>query len=192
MGCGHQFEGALRVPPGAERCVRWQSIQVIESVGSSFDRTESGVARGSVVEDGILVAILLVDKGEGDSCGSEAGCWGCLRGDPGGALPQLDILFAQRDSASGARRIGVFSNSEQKEEGQGDEITNGSEPGEVGVGSSHPWKPFDSVHREGQLRLGRGISISPFPEHIMETFVQGVPMGVHPPGIAEAPTDHDL
>ena len=66
---------ALRIPPGAEWGFRGQVVEVIEALGSSLDRAKSRVARGSVMEDGILVAILLVDKADCDSCGSKPVPW---------------------------------------------------------------------------------------------------------------------
>ena len=75
VGGGDTLGVAVWVQPGAERSVRGHGVEIIEALGSSLDGAEGRVARGSVVEDGILVAILLVDEADCDGCGSQPVHW---------------------------------------------------------------------------------------------------------------------
>ena len=144
------------------------------------------------MENGILMAILLVDQAYGDRRGSQPGSRGCGRRDGRGSLPELNILFAQWHSASCPRGGGVFSNPKEEEESQGDQVSNSPKPGKLRVGGSDSREPLDSINRKRQFRLRRRVCISPLSEEVLKALVQVLTVAVQAAGIAESPTDHDL
>ena len=135
------------------------------------------------MEDGILVAILLVDKADGDSCGLEAKGRRGLGGNGGLVPPQLDVLLSQRDGATGARWCGALSNSKQEEESQSDEVSHGLKSRIGGVSCCHQGDPLDCGHRECQFWLGRWVHVSPAAEGCLEARIKMLTVAVHSPGI---------
>jgi hypothetical protein len=130
-------------------------MQVIEPSYGGGNRAET--VRGPIVcENGILVAILLVDEVDGDGRGLGSLFRGCSGRDEGVVLPEVYVLFAERDCPSCALGDCIFANPQEEEEGQGEEVRHGREAGVLGP-CCNLWEELEAVNWGGNLLGGARI-----------------------------------
>lgn len=164
---------------------------MVKAPSSRADRTEQGICCSSVVQDGILVAILLIGQGDGDGCGGPALLGRGAGGNGGVSVPQADVTFAKRDRAGLASVRCVLSNPKKEKESQSDEISHGHEPGLVEVLLGLSGDPAQSGHRQSKLWPRGRVGIAALLKEVGERFVK-VGAETQFPWVAEAAGDHDL